>query len=207
MGACRITGMGGKTIRSRDVSRWGLGIALLMLSGCGTGEEFLLGECPGCAASPAGEIGGRTDDPVDGPRAFTAEAANETQGEDTDPDGPPPGETPINGQPVSDDESTEEPSTEDPDAPPPDDPAPSDSPIHDPFVFDPTFFNTVALDPLVGPALSEPNYFDDLLSLAVDDLVLDLIGPLSSADSFTHLELLCRDLGLPEHYCRQRYGY
>ena len=84
--------------------------------------------------------------------------------------------------------------------------APTDPPIHDPFVFDPTLFGSGAYDSVMNLALTDPDYFDDLLSLAVDDLVLDLIAPTSSADTFTHLELLCRDLGLPDYYCRQRYG-
>jgi len=31
-------------------------------------------------------------------------------------------------------------------------------------------------------------------------------SPSGNADSFSYLELLCRDQGLPETYCRRRYA-
>ena len=58
----------------------------------------------------------------------------------------------------------------------------------------------------------DPELFGEFLPFLTDSLLLDLLAPSGSsstasfADSFSHLELLCRDLDLPETFCRGRYG-
>ena len=58
----------------------------------------------------------------------------------------------------------------------------------------------------------DPELFGELLPFLTDSLLLDLLSPSGSsssesfADSFSHLELLCRDLDLPDSFCRGRYG-
>lgn len=52
---------------------------------------------------------------------------------------------------------------------------------------------------------------DDLISFSIDLLLLDLllpppIAPSAPPGGFTNLELLCRDQGIPDSVCRQRYG-
>ena len=193
------------------MSRWGLSVALLMLFGCGSLSGLPAGDCPDCAGSPTGQ---RIDDPATGPHDFTSAPGAMTPSDGTTAEVPAAADTPADSQSAADtpideastDEEDDSSADEAPASDPTNDPAPSDPPIHDPFVFDPTLFGSGAYDSFIGLGLTDPDYFDELLSFAVDNLVLDLIGPTSSADTFTHLELLCRDLGLPDHYCRQRYG-
>ena len=71
--------------------------------------------------------------------------------------------------------------------------------------FDPLGLIEQGLDPL-GLGIIDPADVPQLLSLWVDGLVLDLIDPAPTSELFTHLELLCRDRGLPETFCRRRYG-
>ncbi len=78
---------------------------------------------------------------------------------------------------------------------PPDTVDPIDSSVFDPF----------------GAFLGDPALFGDLLPFLLDGLLIDLLDPTGSsttgnADSFSNLELLCRDRGLPETYCRRRYA-
>ncbi len=52
------------------------------------------------------------------------------------------------------------------------------------------------------------NYVDDLLSLYLEILTINLLTPAPPAEitSVTTLELLCRDTDIPDFVCRQRYG-
>ena len=71
----------------------------------------------------------------------------------------------------------------------------------DPSLFDSTLF-----------AFMDPELFADFLPFLTDAILLDLLAPSGSssggsfADSFSHLELLCRDRDLPETFCRGRFG-
>lgn len=58
----------------------------------------------------------------------------------------------------------------------------------------------------------DPELFGEFLPFLTDSLLIDSLAPSGSsssasfADSFSHLELLCRDLDLPDSFCRGRYG-
>lgn len=98
-----------------------------------------------------------------------------------------------------------------------DDPAidiPGGQPI-DPFLPAPPDpvepFDLLLLDLGLFPGM-DPELFGAFLPFLTDSLLLDALAPSGSsssesfADSFSHLELLCRDLDLPESFCRGRYG-
>ena len=52
------------------------------------------------------------------------------------------------------------------------------------------------------------NYVDDILSLYLEIITINLLTPAPPAEitSVTRLELLCRDTDIPDFVCRQRYG-
>lgn len=72
-------------------------------------------------------------------------------------------------------------------------------------------FDLLLLDLGLFPGM-DPELFGEFLPFLTDSLLLDSLAPSGSssnesfADSFSHLELLCRDLDLPETFCRGRYG-
>lgn len=81
-------------------------------------------------------------------------------------------------------------------------PAPPDTvEPSDPSLFDLGFFDGM-----------DPELFGEFLPFLTDSFLLDSLFPSGSsssdsfADSFSYLELLCRDLDLPNTYCRGRYG-
>lgn len=46
----------------------------------------------------------------------------------------------------------------------------------------------------------------EFLSLVIDSHAIDVLTPSSPTGSFTHLELVCISVGIPEFVCRNRYG-
>ncbi|MCH8150392.1 MAG: hypothetical protein IH987_20840 [Planctomycetes bacterium] len=85
----------------------------------------------------------------------------------------------------------------------------------DPFLPEPPDtvepIDLLLLDLVLFPGM-DPELFADFLPFLIDSLLLDALAPSGSsssasfADSFSHLELLCLDLDLPESFCRSRYG-
>ena len=200
----------GKTIR------WGLAVTMSIVSGCGALSPGGSGGCPGCNASSSDNPTDNGDARVPGPHVFSPPAGGEPTDtlDDDAADGSP---APSDGaaadssasdsttNELDDEESSEgaDNSSEWPDGTPidtgPGQPTPVDPPTVDPLTLP-------ALDPLVNSALFAPSFLDDLLSLWADGQVLDLLGPGGAPGDFTYLELLCRDLDLPEPYCRRLYG-
>ncbi|MBU0717623.1 MAG: hypothetical protein KJ749_05180, partial [Planctomycetes bacterium] len=188
-------------------------------------------DCPGCAAdssddlgsasiepltltSGAGESTAETDTDTDtepasspGDTAATepsaadqsADDADETEpenqaDEDSDDGAPTPGSSPIHPEPTE------------PDAPPTLDPVDTGLPVLDGLATDWTVAVSPTSDPLLNLTFEDPDYFADVLPFLMDDLLLNLINPVSGLDSETYLQQLCEDTGLPESYCRSRYG-
>lgn len=58
----------------------------------------------------------------------------------------------------------------------------------------------------LGFPLSDIVLFPDLLSVFVDDLLLDLLQPSNPHHEISFLEQLCRDSDIPDFRCRQLYG-
>ena len=80
-------------------------------------------------------------------------------------------------------------------------PADDDQPFNPPR---PTF----PFDPLLFPFLG-PDDVADLLSLFLDDLLLDLLNPVGPQlnDTLSFLERLCLEGDDPDFVCRQRFGH
>lgn len=55
-------------------------------------------------------------------------------------------------------------------------------------------------------ALLDPNALSDVLSLFVDDLILESAPPADRSNDLPFLERLCRETDLPDFRCRQLYG-
>lgn len=85
------------------------------------------------------------------------------------------------------------------------DPGVIDIPVSSLLLLDPLFFLFPGSDPFAF-SIFGPTDSPELFSLLADMLVLDLLSPAPSRDTFTFLELLCIDTGRPEFLCRQRYG-
>ncbi len=197
--------------------RWGLATVVLLVGGCGALPSGVSGDCPGCSPSSANGATGDGNAVSAGPEAASPSPVGgeptDTSGDDATGGNPAPTDTSTADSSTSD-STTEEPDDEDSSDDPNDSSSwPGDTPIDtgpgQPTPVDPPTLDPVTppvLDPLVSSAFSDPDFLDDLLSLWADDLVLDLLGSTGSPDDFTYLELLCRDLGLPESYCRRRYG-
>ena len=195
---------------------WGLAVTTLIVSGCGALSSGGSGDCPGCSASSSDNTGETGNATVPGPHVFSPPAGGEAT--DTLDNAVTEGTPSPNDSSAADssasDSTTDEPddeelsddtgdSSEGPDDTPidtgPEQPTPVDPPTLDPGT-------PPVLDPLVDSALLDPSFLDDLLALWADGLILDLLGPSGAPDDFTYLELLCRDLDLPESYCRRLYG-
>ena len=191
------------------------------------------GDCPGCAAdssnnlgnasiepltltSGAGELTAETDtgadadaEPAPSPSETSASepsAADQPAGdenetvpedqvdEDSDDEALAPGSSPIYPGPIE------------PGAPPTLDPVDTGLPGPDGFAADWMVAVSLTSDPLLNLLFEDPAYFADVLPFLTDDLLLNLISPSSPSDSETYLQQLCEDSGLPESYCRSRYG-
>ena len=87
--------------------------------------------------------------------------------------------------------------------------ADSISDLPEPFIPDPADIRTPGGGPL-GTDSAQPDVgsigADDLVSLFLDTLILDLINPAGPAQSFTFLERLCLAGDEPDFVCRQLYG-
>jgi len=83
---------------------------------------------------------------------------------------------------------------------------PSPPPFDDPALLpDPWSPESVHLD-LFDIALLDPDALSDVLSLFLDDLILEHVPPANSSNDLPYLERLCRETDLPDFRCRQRYG-
>ena len=87
--------------------------------------------------------------------------------------------------------------------------ADSQSDLPEPFIPDPADVRTPGGSPL-GTESAQADLgsisADDLVSLFLDTLILDLINPAGPAESFTFLERLCLAGDEPDFVCRQLYG-
>jgi len=189
--------------------RCGYGVLVVLiapfLTGCGSLSTALLSQ--GGDGRQAGRSGSFTvDDGTDGnPNGATATE---------DPTGSSDGATGTDdGEPDTTDPSAENNPTANPADPPliintpggqSVDPLLPDSPD----TVDP--IDSSVFDPLAA-TLGDPAMMGDLLPFLLDGFLVDMLGPAGTspsgnADSFSYLELLCRDQGLPETYCRRRYA-